>query len=197
MGWLSNMFDGGAGEAQKKNEKNHKSLMKNLGVQYGYGLDKWLQSGQALDTAFLNAKGAMSKAGDWSKKAIIEGGVQTQADISQALLDSGFTDSTMAANAKLQGQNATGANLAGLAESVGSQHSALEMAYGGAKAQNLQGLANFAMDKVKLQSDITPQYEGSGGGLLGMLGQVGGMALGGYLGGLGGGEEAVATVAGG
>jgi hypothetical protein len=144
-----------------------------------------MESTQALDKSFANAKGALSSAGEMATKQIVEGGVQTQADVSQSLIDSGFTDSTMAANAKISAQGQTQKGLAGLAEQIGQQQAGFEMAHGQAKAANLQGIANFMMSKVDKSSSLTPQYQASGPGLMGMLGQIGGQALGGYLGGLG------------
>lgn len=179
MGFLGDLFDGGAKEAQQKNEATAASLQSLLGEQYGFGMGKLLEGLTGIEESYLKAKGALSGAGLTATNQILEQGKQTLAATSQDLISAGLGSTTVKGNAAAQIQKMTSTSLAGLAEKLGGLHAGVETQFGAQKQQALSGIADFAMKKVGAAADIAPQYEAIGGGLAPFLGQ----AIGSYVGG--------------
>lgn len=177
MSWLKNILDGGAGEAQKKNEANSANLASMLSTQYGLGMGFLQQMLQQYDDSYADAKASLSSAGTVATNQIIEGGKQTNAANNQSLIDSGLGSTTLKQNMANQTQGQVSNALAGLGEQLGAQNAGLAMQHASNKAGGLMSLADFAMSKVGQQNAITPQYTG-GQGLLGGLGSGLGQMLG-------------------
>lgn len=188
MGFLKNMLDGGAGEAQKKNEANASWLKGLLGTQYGQGSDYLQQGMQALDTGYQGQKAEVSKYGEQATNQILAGQKATTGANTQGLVSKGLYNTSVGANMAAQTQSVTNNSLSSLAENLGLMNANIEGNYASQKQQGFQTLADYAMNKVNVASGITPQYSG-GQGLLGGLGSGLGQALGSFaMGGFGGGK---------
>lgn len=169
MSFLKNLLDGGAGEAQAKNEANSANLSSMLATQYGLGSGYLQQMLDAIDTGHMDAKANLASAGTTATNQIIEQGKKTLAASKQGLISKGLGSTTIGANLANQTQGETSAALGSLGEKLGALHAGLDMQHASSKAGGLQSLASFAMSKVGMGNAITPQYQG-GQGLMGGLG---------------------------
>ena len=177
---LSNFLDGGASQAQSKNEASFAYNQQLLNTQHGLGMG-WLQQVLAQNNeGFADAKANLANAGQSATNQILAGQEKTLAGNKQSLISKGLGSTTLGANLANQTQGQTNTALAGLAENIGAQNAGLTMQHTANQASGLQSLAQFAMSKVGAQNAITPQYTSSGGGLLGGLGSALGQFAGSY-----------------
>ena len=183
---LKDILDGGASKAMKANMANAANLAAMLGTQYGIGSSALYKGLAGLDTSYQNQKAALAGYGQQAAKGIIESGAATQAKQKSSLAAKGMLNTSVGANLAQQAQAGTSSALASLGENLGLMHANVEQQYGAQKMAGLQNLANYAMSKVGMASQITPQYQG-GTGLLAGLGQGLGALAGGGLGSLAGG----------
>ena len=186
MGFFKNLLDGGASEAMKANKANAAKNQALLGTQYGFGQGQLLKGLAGLDTSYQNQKAALASYGQQAAKGIIESGAATQAKQKSSLAAKGMLNTSVGANLAQQAQAGTSSALSSLGENLGMLHANVEQQHGAQKMAGLQNLANYAMSKVGMASQITPQYQG-GTGLLAGLGQGLGALAGGGLGSLAGG----------
>lgn len=190
MGFFKNLLDGGASEANKKNAATAAGLSSMLASQHGFGQSQLLKGLAGLDTSYQNQKAALAGYGQQAAKGIIESGTATQAKQKSSLAAKGMLNTSVGANLAQQAQAGTSSALASLGENLGLMHANVEQQHGAQKMAGLQSLANYAMGKVGMASQIAPQYQ-AGTGLLGGigagLGQIAGGALGGLFSGGGGG----------
>jgi hypothetical protein len=177
MGFFKNLLDGGVGEAQKKNEANAAKNLALLGTQYGFGQGQLLKGLAGLNTSYLNQKAALASYGQQAAKGIIESGTATQAKQKSSLAAKGMLNTSVGANLAQQAQAGTSSALSSLGENLGMLHANVEQQYGAQKMAGLQNLANYAMSKVGMASQITPQYQG-GKGLIAGIGEGIGQAIG-------------------
>jgi len=177
MGFLKNMLDGGQGEAQKKNEANAAWLKGMLGTQHAKGAG-YLQSGmQALDTGYAAQKAMTAKYGEQATNQILAQQKATTAANTQGLVSKGLYNTSVGANMAAQTQSVASNSLSSLAENLGLMQSNIEGQYAAQKQQGFQSLADYAMNKVGMAQQVTPQYQG-GTGLMAGLGEGLGSALG-------------------
>lgn len=172
---IKNFLDGGASEAQKKNEANAAWLKQQFGADSGLGQGMLLQALAGLDKGYANAQGYLDKSGETATNQIMQQGAQALAAGQQSLMDSGL-NGTIAA--QLPGQVAAQTNqaLAGLSENIGAQKAGLAMGHAQSKMAGSQSFANWVLNKTQTASNITPQYKAEGGGFLGGLGELAGKA---------------------
>lgn len=184
MGWFKDALGGTTGEAEKKNTANAKANLALLDTQYGYGLQAQLAGKSGLETSFANAAGILAKQGQAATNQILAGGKQTLDAGTQGLIDKGLYNTSMAANLGTQVQGQTNQAMLQLHEGLGAQQAGLEIDKGKTLNAANQTLAQYAMNKVTAQANITPTYTGQPGALAGVAGGVGqglGMAAGSKL----------------
>lgn len=180
MSLFSNFLDGGAGEAQKKNEANASWLKQEFGGAKSLGQTMLMKALAGLDTGYTNASNELSKAGETATTQILGQGKQALAAGQQSLINSGFSGSI---GAQLPGQVAaqTNQSLAGLGEALGAQKANLATNYANSKFSATQNFASWLMGSVNTASAITPQYQAAGPGFLGAFGESLGNAAGSWL----------------
>jgi hypothetical protein len=180
MGFLKNMLDGGAGEAQKKNEANAAWLKGMLSTQHAKG-QGYMESGmQALDTGYAAQKAMTAKYGEQATNQILAQQKATTAANTQGLVSKGLYNTSVGANMAAQTQSVASNSLSSLAENLGLMQSNIEGQYAAQKQQGFQSLADYAMNKVGMAQQVTPQYQG-GTGIMAGLGEGLGSAIGGLF----------------
>ena len=179
---LKAVWDGGASEAQAKNEANSANLPSMLATQHGLGSGYLQQMLDAIDTGHMDAKANLASAGTTATNQIIEQGKKTLAASKQGLISKGLGSTTLGANLASQTQGETSAALGSLGEKLGSLHAGLDMQHASNKAGGFMKLADFAMSKVPQANAITPQYT-SGPGLAAGVGSAVGKFFGAKAGG--------------
>jgi len=183
MSFFKNLLDGGAGEAQKKNEANVAKNMAMLGTQYAFGEGQLMKGLAGLDQSYAAQKQSLSHYGTQASNQIIEQGTAAQAANKSSMVNKGLFNTSVGANMNAQTQAVTNSSLSTLGENLGLLNANVEQQHGAAKNSAYQSLAQYAMGKVGMQGQLTPQYQASGGGILGGLGQLVGQAAGGPIGG--------------
>lgn len=174
---LTSFLDGGASEAQGKNEASAAYNQQLLNTQHGLGM-AWLHQVLAQnDEGFADAKANLATAGHTATNQILANQEKVLAGNKQSLISKGLGNTTIGANMASQVHGQTSTALTGLAEGVGAQNAALSMQHASNQASGLQSLAQFAMGKVSAQNAITPQYSASGPGFLAGAGQAAGQIL--------------------
>jgi len=179
MNWKS-LLDGGASEAQKKNEINAAWLKQQFGGAASLGEGLLMQALAGIDKGYESAKANISKQGEVATTNILAQGEQALAKGQQALIDSGLSGT---AAAGLPGKVAyqTQQALAGLGSQLGAQQAQLDVGQAQSNLAGSQNIANWALNKVNTASGITPQYSSSGPGLLEIAGKVAGSYVSGGL----------------
>lgn len=179
MGLFKDFWDGGQGEAKKKNEAVNKQLQGLFGEASSMGQALLMKAQAKYQQQYETATANLSKAGESATLGIMANADKANAAGKQALIDSGFSG-TIAA--QLPGQVAAQTNqaLAGLAEGVGAQQANLDMAYGAGQAGQAQSFANWALNKVQVADQIAPQYQAAGKGFIGSFSEALGSAAAAY-----------------
>ena len=185
MSFFKNLLDGGAGEAQKKNEANAAKNMAMLGAQYAFGEGQLMKGLAGLDQSYAAQKQSISGYGTQAANKILEQGTAGMAANKSSMVNKGLYNTSVGANMNAQTQAVTNSSLSTLGENLGLMNANIEQQHGAAKNSAYQSLAQYAMSKVGMAGQLTPQYQG-GQGLLGGigqgLGQLAGMAAGASIG---------------
>ena len=182
MGFLKDFLGGTTGAATKANKAGAAANMATLATQYGYGEEVLLKGLAGIETGYANAAGILGKQGQAATNQILAGQKKTVDAGTQGLIDKGLYSTSAAGNLANQAQAQTNQQLLQLHEGLGAQQAGLEVGKAGALNAANQTLAQYAMNKVSAQANITPTYTGQPGALAGVAGAAG-QALGSAAGG--------------
>jgi hypothetical protein len=197
MSMFKDFLDGGASSAAKANKKENAWIKQQYASATNLGESLLLKALAGIDTGFNNAKAQLGKAGETATMQILGQGKQALAQGNQALTDAGFSG-TMAAQLPGQVAYQTNQALGQLGEALGAQNANLEMQHAQSKLAGAQSFGQWALGKVSAANQSAAQYQASGTGLLGGLGEGLGMAAGAWAGGyLPGGSPAASKAPGG
>jgi len=169
-GFLESLLLGTENEAQKKNEASTVSNMAALATQYGFGQSQLFKGLAALNKGYTNAQGILAKQGQTATNQILASKKQTDATNAQSLVSKGLFNTSIQGNLANQSQAMTAQALGGLAEALGTQQANLAVGQANAQQGAYQSLAQFAVNKVAMQANLTPQYQGTPGALGGLAG---------------------------
>ena len=176
MGFLKDLWDGGASSAMKKNEANAAKLKEMLEQQYGYGVGKLMEGLGLLQEGKLNALDNLETAGETATAQILENQAAVLGETKADMAAAGLSGTTVGSNLNAQTAKGTSMALGALQEALGAQKAGIESSFAGQQAGYLSNIADYAMKKVGTAADVTPQYQASGPGLQGALFQAIGMA---------------------
>lgn len=181
MGFLKDLWDGGASSAAAKQKKQSAKNDAEIENQYGFGLGKLLAGLKSVTDAKIAADLALSDSGHSASVAILENQEKVLASTNQDLVSMGLSGSTVKSNAAAQIAKGTSAEIAKLNEGIGTQKAGLEFDFAAAENNALQGISNFAMNKAKTKVGIAPVFQAQGGGLAGEAGKALGQWVGGQI----------------